>query len=100
MANILKIPVIAYLLILGFAGVTSGCTNYSANSEELKDVLIIGSAEHPDPVLEKVINLEKKGILKNVIIMESFPIQIRATGPKDVIEKLQKMPRVVSHTFK
>lgn len=60
----------------------------------------MGSAEHPDPILEKVINLEKKGILKNVIIMESFPVQIRVTGPKDVIESLQKMRREVSHTFK
>ncbi len=96
MANILKIPVITYLLIFGFVGVTSGCTN----SEELKDVLIIGSAEHPDPVLEKVIDLEKKGIIKNVIVMELFPVQIRATGPKNVIENLQKIPRVVSPTFK
>ncbi len=96
MTNILKIPVITCLLILGFVGVTSGCTN----SEELKDVLIIGSAEHPDPVLEKVIDLEKKGIIKNVIVMELFPVQIRATGPKNVIENLQKIPRVVSPTFK
>jgi len=88
--------IIVYLLILGFSGVTSGSTD----SEELKDVLIIGSAEHPDLVLEKVIDLEKKGILKNVIVMESFPVQIRVTGPKDVIENLQKMPRVVSPAFK
>jgi hypothetical protein len=69
-------------------------------TEKLHDVLIIGSAEHPDPVLERVKILEKNGVLRNVIVMKSFPVQIRLTGPKTVIEELQKMPRKISPDFK
>ena len=54
---------------------------------------IVGSAESPDPVLEKIRQLEKDGILKKVSVMESFPLKIRVTGPASVIEKLEKMPR-------
>lgn len=69
-------------------------------TEELHDVILIGSAEHPDPVLERVRVLEKEGVLRNVIVMESFPVQIRVTGPKGVIEEIQRMPRKISPDFK
>jgi len=96
----LKSAGILFLLSLGLSG---GALVYASGlpiPEELHDVLIIGSAEHPDPVLERVRDLEKKGVLRNVIVMESFPVQIRVTGPKMVIEELQKMPRKISPNFK
>lgn len=91
---------ILFLLSLNIVIGTLVYANDTQVTEELKDVLIIGSAEHPDPVLKRVQNLEKKGILRNVIVMESFPVQIQVTGPKNIIEELQIMPRIISPGFK
>jgi len=100
MVNKLKSVCIVFLLSLSLSGATLVFAGGLPITEELHDVLIIGSAEHPDPVLERVRVLEKKGVLRNVIVMESFPVQIRVTGPKIFIEKIQKMPRKISPTFK
>jgi len=100
MLNKLKSVGIIFLLTLDLS---AGPLVYASGlpiPEELHDVLIIGSAEHPDPVLERVRILEKKGVLRNVIVMESFPVQIRLTGPKMIIEEIQKMPRKISPNFK
>ncbi len=100
MINKSKSTGILFLLFLGLFG---GALVYASGlpiPKELHDVPIIGSAEHPDPVLERVRDLEKKGVLRSVIVMESFPVQIRVTGPKMVIEELQKMPRKISPNFK
>ncbi len=99
MAIKLKAAAIVYLA-LSFLG---GALVYASDSVfvgEVEDVLIIGSAEHPDPILEMVQDLEKKEILRDVIILESFPVQIWVTGPNNVIENLQKIPRKVSPNFK
>ncbi|MBL1275169.1 MAG: hypothetical protein COB30_003700 [Ectothiorhodospiraceae bacterium] len=100
MLNKFKATDILFLLALNILVGTLVYANDTPIAEELKDVLIIGSAEHPDPVLERVKNLEKEGVLRNVIVMESFPVQIRVTGPSMVIEELQKMPRIISPSFK
>ena len=100
MINKLKSVGIVFLLSLSLFGGTLVYTNGLPLTEELHDVLIIGSAEYPDPVLERVWVLEKKGVLRNVIVMESFPVQIRVTGPKINIEEIQKMPRKISPNFK
>lgn len=71
----------------------------SCNSQ-LIDAVIIGSAETPDPVLEKVIELEKKGVLVDVVIMESFPVQIRVRASQEIIDELKAMPRVISPSFR
>ncbi|MCF6217856.1 MAG: hypothetical protein L3J62_03220 [Gammaproteobacteria bacterium] len=91
---------IIYLLALLFAG---GALVYASDSTTVRDaesVLIIGSTEHPDPILERVQDLEEKGVLRDVMVLESFPVQIWVTGPKNVIEKLQKMPKRPSSSFK
>ncbi len=54
---------------------------------------VVGSAESPDPILTEVQKLEREGVLKDVVVMESFPLQIKVTGPASVIEKLEKLPR-------
>lgn len=66
-----------------------------ANSihQDVVTATIAGSKESPDPVLLKVQVLEKKGILTNVAVMESFPVEIKVTGPKNVINELKRMPR-------
>lgn len=100
MINKLKSVGIIFLLSLSLFGGTLVYASDLPITEELHDVLIIGSAEHPDPVLERVRVLEKKGLLRNVIVMESFPVQIRVTGSKTIIEEIQKMPRKISPNFK
>lgn len=62
--------------------------------EPLESALIIGSAESPDPVLVKVMALEKAGVVKDVVVHESFPVQIRLRAPKKVIDELNRIPRV------
>jgi hypothetical protein len=64
----------------------------------LIDALIIGSAESPDPVLERVTELEKKGMVKDVVVLESFPLQIHLKATKEVIEELKKIPRKQNKT--
>jgi len=100
MPNKLNLSAVAFLLFLAILGCTSVDDGGTGIGTEIVSGLIIGSAEHPDPVLEMVRDLEKEGVLRNVIVRESFPVQIEVTGPKSVIEKLQKMPRKVSPSFK
>ena len=64
------------------------------NNEPMEHTMIVGSAESPDPVLTKVKELEKSGVVKDVIVLESFPVQIQLRAPKKIIEELNKIPRV------
>ncbi|MDO6707565.1 hypothetical protein [Photobacterium sp. 1_MG-2023] len=56
-------------------------------------VMILGSAEANDPVLAQVESLEKKGLVKDVNVLESFPVQIWLTASEETIESLKAMPR-------
>lgn len=47
--------------------------------------------ETNDAVLAEVQRLEKEGTLTDVVVMESYPVQISAKGPADVIKRLQDM---------
>jgi len=66
----------------------------NGNSGNLIDTLIIGSAESPDPVLKRVKELEKNGIVKDVVVLESFPVQIHLKATEEVIEELNNIPRI------
>lgn len=55
--------------------------------------VIVGSAEAPDPVLVWVKQLEREGKVRDVIVMESFPVQIRLTAPQHVIDELKAAKR-------
>jgi len=96
----MKIIVIVCLLSLFCVGCSLIYASDTAINKELVRALVIGSAEHPDPVLQMVKDLERKGILKNVIVRESFPVQIDVTGPKNIIEKLQALPRKELRSFR
>ncbi len=77
-----------------FALISFGCSQHdNDSSSKIVTMTIFGSAEQPDPVLERVLKLEKQGILSDVQIMESFPVQIRITGQSDIIKELESMPR-------
>ncbi|MGH8476639.1 MAG: hypothetical protein ACRER2_12845 [Methylococcales bacterium] len=66
----------------------------SAKNDILIDALVIGSAESPDPVLERVNELEKNGVVKDVVVLESFPVQIHLKATKETIQELNNIPRV------
>lgn len=76
------------------------CPKSISGKEELIDTVIIGSAETPDPVSERVFELEKKGVVSSVTIMESFPVQIRLKATQQIIDELKAIPRIISPTFK
>ena len=69
--------ILLVMLIFGAAGLTllNGCkaetVKTSNNSENgvFINASIIGSAESPDPVLERVLELEKKGLVSDVNVI-------------------------------
>lgn len=100
MSNKPNILLMGCLLFLAISNCSLADEQDVVTGNETVTVLIIGSAENPDPVLERVMELEKKGILKNVIVRESFPVQIEVTGPGSVIKKIQAIPKKESPAFK
>lgn len=46
-----------------------------------------------DSVMAEVTRLEEDGVLSDVITLEIYPVQITATGPADVITRLQNMAK-------
>jgi hypothetical protein len=88
----MKAVVIAILLGLAACGLEN--KPRAADPSPMEPALIVGSAESPDPVLTRVIELEKSGVVKDVVIQESFPVQIRLRAPRKVIDELNRIPRV------
>jgi hypothetical protein len=66
----------------------------SQNSQAMERALIIGSAEYPDPVLTRVREMEKSGVVKDVVVLESFPVQIRLSASRQIVDELNTIPRV------
>lgn len=64
------------------------------SNEPMERALIIGSAESPDPVLTKIRELEKSGVVKDVVVLESFPAQIHLRAPRKIINELNRIPRL------
>ena len=87
------ITVLLGLASIVFPGYSAGQESDARAQEEVVTATIHGSAESPDPILAKVLELEEKGVLTIVVIMESFPVQIEVTGPRKVIDELESMPR-------
>ncbi len=86
------------LLIFSVVFSLMGCSGknqpVNSNTSKLKEALIIGSAESPDPVLQRVQVLEREGIVKDVVVLESFPLQIHLKASQDVIDELNNISRV------
>lgn len=55
--------------------------------------LLLGSAENPDPVLARVRELERAGAVRDVVVHESFPVQIRLRASAQTLAELQALPR-------
>lgn len=86
------------IILIAALALSSGCGNERTQAvmsdAPMERTVIVGSAESPDPVLEKVRKLEKAGVVMDVVVMESFPVQIRLRAPRKVIDELNAMPRV------
>ncbi len=67
-----------------------------SKEEKLIDITITGSAETPDPVSERIFELERKGLVFNLIIRESFPVQIQMEATQQTIDELESIPRIKS----
>jgi len=92
-------PLLIALMLLAGCGIdnkqppTDRAPPATSRTEPLLEATIVGSAESPDPVLQRVMALEKQGVVEDVTVMESFPVQIRLRAPQRVIDELQAMPR-------
>ncbi len=86
-----------HILMLLFLCSVGASSNEQNN--DLIDAVIIGSAESPDPVLQRVLELQRDGFVSDVIVMESFPVQIRLKATEDIIKELESIPRVKSEAF-
>ena len=85
--------IFVFFMCMSFVGCDIADT---PTNDQLIDALIMGSAESPDPVLIRVTELEKNGIVKDVVVLESFPIQIHLKATKNIIDELNKILRVES----
>lgn len=88
-----SIALIAALTLMTGCGLDGNRTAQAQAQAPLVSATIVGSAESPDPVLAKVMELEKSGVVKDVVVQESFPVQIRLRAPKQVVDELNRMPR-------
>ena len=61
--------------------------------QEWVTAVIVGSAESPDPILTWVRQLEREGKVRDVTVMESFPVQIRLTAPRHLVDELKVAKR-------
>jgi ACR3 family arsenite efflux pump ArsB len=82
-------PLLA-IILTGCAMADDGGDPYD---QEWITAIIVGSAESPDPVLVWVKQLEREGRVRDVIVMESFPVQIRLTAPQHIIDELKATRR-------
>lgn len=84
------------LFMLTLCMLLSGCTSTDKKmkNSEWVDARIVGSYESPDPVLKRVEQLQRQGLVKNVIVMESFPVQIHLQASQKTIDELNRIPRV------
>lgn len=65
-----------------------------ANDEpEWHRVMVRGSLKTPDPVLREVQRLEQLGQVKDVVILESHPLQIWFSSDLETIEKLKSLSK-------
>lgn len=95
-----RISIGAFGAVMSFA--LAGCANGSGHQDSgledqgdvaMERVMIVGSAETPDPVLARVRELEARGLVKDVVVRESFPVQIELRAARAVIDELEAMPR-------
>jgi hypothetical protein len=68
--------------------VLAGCANPPSSP-----AMVVGSAQTPDPVLERVRALERAGVVRDVVVHESFPVQIHLRATAQTVQELNRIPR-------
>jgi len=81
------------LLASSLAGCAIADDRGDSVDQEWITAVIVGSAETPDPVLVWVKQLEREGKVRDVTVMESFPVQIRLMAPQHIIDELNVAKR-------
>lgn len=77
-----------FILLIVFL---SACEIVKNEELEWQRIMIRGTTMTPDPVLLEVQRLEQLGEVKNVVILESYPLQIWLSADSMTIEKLQAL---------
>lgn len=79
------------LLVTVMVGLT-GCTS-AAKKEDVTTVTrqFSGTDIPNDPMLRQVRELERQQILSQVVVSDSFPVKITATGPENVLVCLSNL---------
>ncbi|OED48066.1 hypothetical protein ACH42_02745 [Endozoicomonas sp. (ex Bugula neritina AB1)] len=75
-----------FIMLITAMVVLTGCTSM-AEKEPVAPVArqFMGTDIPSDPMLRQVRELEQKQVLNHVVVSESFPVQITATGPENVL---------------
>lgn len=97
-AMLVTMPTISKIFVFALtAGILTGCgvarDGGDRFEQEWVTAVITGSAETPDPILVWVRQLEREGRVRDVTVLESFPVQIRLTAPQDMIDELNVAKR-------
>jgi len=69
------------------------CGIMADDEPEWQRVMVRGSLKTPDPVLREVQRLEQLGQVKDVVILESYPLQIWFSADLETIEKLKSLSK-------
>jgi len=86
--------ILTLAILIFFTSCVTNAKQTDMHKEPMERALIIGSTEFPDPVLTRVRELEKSGVVKDVVVLESFPVQIHLHAPREIIDELNKIPRL------
>ncbi len=92
--NISLLFFLASFLLTGCSYSSQSIKPKEPSALKMKEALVIGSAESPDPVLQRVQQLVRKGVVKDVVVFESFPVQIQLKASQAIINELNNMSRV------
>ncbi len=90
------------LLLIFLVSTLIACNESSTDATLLHDLItvsIIGSAESPDPELERVQALEQHGLIHDIVVMESFPVQTQLKASQPIIDELNLIPRKDDITY-
>ncbi|MDP5208346.1 hypothetical protein [Microbulbifer sp. 2205BS26-8] len=65
----------------------------ASEESEWQRIMVRGSLMTPDPVLLEVQRLEQLGQVKDVVILESYPLQIWLSADPVTVKKLQLLSK-------
>ena len=92
---------LALLLLAGCQGSPADEAAASAAADtpmpDFQPAQLRGSAQTPDPVLQRVRELERAGSVREVVVLESYPVQIHLEGTAQALAELERIPRVDSN---